>query len=60
MRGADSELALAMTEVFRGNKLNCMKVTPFQIRRMFEMLLESDEPSPEVLDMLRSLINVCL
>ncbi|PAA53236.1 hypothetical protein BOX15_Mlig001198g2 [Macrostomum lignano] len=56
--GAESELALALAEVFTGNKNTCMKVLPHQIARAMALVAQHGSKAPEFLDMLNALVKV--
>ncbi|PAA53234.1 hypothetical protein BOX15_Mlig001696g3 [Macrostomum lignano] len=56
--GAESELALALAEVFTGNKNTCMKVLPHHIARTMSLIAQHGPRAPEFLDMLNALVKV--
>uniref|UniRef100_A0A1I8G215 RIH_assoc domain-containing protein n=1 Tax=Macrostomum lignano TaxID=282301 RepID=A0A1I8G215_9PLAT len=56
--GAESHLALALVEVFTGNKDTCMKVLPQHIAKIMSLVAQYGSRVPEFLDLLNTIVKV--
>uniref|UniRef100_A0A1I8HAW3 RIH_assoc domain-containing protein n=1 Tax=Macrostomum lignano TaxID=282301 RepID=A0A1I8HAW3_9PLAT len=56
--GAETHLALALVEVFTGNKDTCMKVLPQHIAKIMSLVAQYGSRVPEFLDLLNTIVKV--
>ncbi|KAK3610322.1 hypothetical protein CHS0354_029791 [Potamilus streckersoni] len=53
-----SDLAIALKEVFCGNQATCLKISPRQIQKIVNRAAEQQEKAPEFLDLLGMIVKV--
>ncbi|CAG2222632.1 unnamed protein product [Mytilus edulis] len=58
VRVVESDLALALKEVFIGNQNTCLKISPRQIQKIVSRAAEMQERAPEFLDLLGMIVKV--
>lgn len=58
VKGVESDLALALKEVFVANQVTCLKVYSRQIQKIVLLAAEHQEKAPEFLDLLKVLVKV--
>ncbi|KAL5022859.1 hypothetical protein ScPMuIL_002014, partial [Solemya velum] len=54
----ESDLAIALKEVFCGNQVTCLKISPRQIQKIVNRAAELQERAPEFLDLLSMIVKV--
>ncbi|XP_055955374.1 inositol 1,4,5-trisphosphate receptor type 1 [Patella vulgata] len=58
VRVVESDLAIALREVFSGNQNTCLKINPRQIQKVVNRAAELQERGPEFLDLLGMIVKV--
>ncbi|KAI8488683.1 hypothetical protein Bbelb_337120, partial [Branchiostoma belcheri] len=58
VRGAEVEMAKAITEIFTGNKLACLKVQQHHVEQVWKLVEEHGEMCCEFLDLLNAIVKV--
>ncbi|XP_071092410.1 inositol 1,4,5-trisphosphate-gated calcium channel ITPR3-like isoform X4 [Haliotis cracherodii] len=58
VRVVESDLAIALREVFYGNQNTCLKISPRQIQKVVNRAAELREKAPEFLDLLQMIVKV--
>ncbi|KAK7504550.1 hypothetical protein BaRGS_00004036, partial [Batillaria attramentaria] len=58
VRVVESDLAIALTEVFYGNQNTCLKINPRQIQKIVNRAAELQDRGPEFLDLLSMIVKV--
>uniref|UniRef100_A0A2C9LYN3 RIH domain-containing protein n=1 Tax=Biomphalaria glabrata TaxID=6526 RepID=A0A2C9LYN3_BIOGL len=58
VRVVESELAIALREVFYGNQNTCLKINPRQIQKIVNRAADLQEKGPEFLDLLSMVVKV--
>jgi inositol 1,4,5-triphosphate receptor type 1 len=58
VRGAEAELADALTEVFTGNQEMCLKIRGYQVQKIVELLAQHQLDASEFLDLLKAVVKV--
>ncbi|XP_021341779.1 inositol 1,4,5-trisphosphate receptor type 2-like [Mizuhopecten yessoensis] len=58
VRVVESDLAIALKEVFMGNQNTCLKISPRQIQKIVSRAAELQERAPEFLDLLGMIVKV--
>ncbi|XP_041375499.1 inositol 1,4,5-trisphosphate receptor type 3-like [Gigantopelta aegis] len=58
VRVVESDLAMALSEVFYGNQNTCLKISPRQIQKIVNRAAELQEKAPEFLDLLQMIVKV--
>ncbi|KAH9498183.1 hypothetical protein Btru_007903 [Bulinus truncatus] len=58
VRVVESELAVALREVFYGNQNTCLKINPRQIQKIVNRAADLQEKGPEFLDLLSMIVKV--
>ncbi|XP_060552412.1 inositol 1,4,5-trisphosphate receptor type 2-like [Ruditapes philippinarum] len=54
----ESDLAIALKEVFNGNQFTCLKISQKQIQKIVTRIAELQEKAPEFLDLLGMVVKV--
>lgn len=58
VRVAESDLAIALKEVFAGNQTTCLKIHPRQIQKIVNRAADLQEKAPQFLDLLSMIVKV--
>ncbi|XP_064638655.1 inositol 1,4,5-trisphosphate receptor type 3-like isoform X2 [Lineus longissimus] len=58
IQGAEAEMAIALTEVFTGNKSTCMKILPYQVQKIMILVAQNLNHAPQFLDLLNAVVKV--
>ncbi|XP_036355381.1 inositol 1,4,5-trisphosphate receptor type 3-like [Octopus sinensis] len=58
VRVAESDLAVALKEVFAGNQATCLKIHPRQIQKIVNRAADLQEKAPQFLDLLTMIVKV--
>ncbi|XP_076470932.1 inositol 1,4,5-trisphosphate-gated calcium channel ITPR2-like isoform X2 [Babylonia areolata] len=58
VRVVESDLAIALAEVFYGNQNTCLKINPRQIQKIVNRAAELQDRAPEFLDLLSMIVKV--
>ncbi|CAH1800283.1 unnamed protein product [Owenia fusiformis] len=58
VKGAESEMAECLTEVFTGNKSTCLKILAHQVQKIMSIAAANVKSSPEFLDLLNAIVKV--
>lgn len=53
-------MALALTEVFTGNKDTCLKIRAQEVYAVMKLVAEHKEDAPELIDLLNAIVKVLL
>ena len=53
-------MGFCLKEVFKGNEVTCLKVTPSVIQKIVVMLADQREKAPSLLELLTALVKVFL
>ncbi|EDV25315.1 uncharacterized protein TRIADDRAFT_55241 [Trichoplax adhaerens] len=58
VKGAVSSMALALTEIFTGNKDTCLKIRASEVYAIMKLVAEYKEEAPELIDLLNAIVKV--
>ncbi|XP_070537450.1 LOW QUALITY PROTEIN: inositol 1,4,5-trisphosphate-gated calcium channel ITPR3-like [Ptychodera flava] len=58
IKGAEAEMARALTEVFTGNKTTCLKIRDHNIQKIMQLVAQHLNEVPEFLELLNAIVKV--
>nr|XP_006825393.1 PREDICTED: inositol 1,4,5-trisphosphate receptor type 1-like [Saccoglossus kowalevskii] len=58
VKGAEAEMAKALTEVFTGNKTTCLKIRMHQVQKVMHLVSQHLNEVPEFLELLNAIVKV--
>ncbi|XP_077987360.1 inositol 1,4,5-trisphosphate-gated calcium channel ITPR1-like [Glandiceps talaboti] len=58
VKGAEAEMAAALTEVFTGNKTTCLKIRVHQVQKIMQLVALHLNDVPEFLELLNAVVKV--
>ncbi|XP_070538210.1 inositol 1,4,5-trisphosphate-gated calcium channel ITPR3-like [Ptychodera flava] len=58
IKGAEAEMARALTEVFTGNKTTCLKIRIHNVQKIMQLVAQHLNEVPEFLELLNAIVKV--